>query len=322
MAKDKKVLMGDEITLEQWLSFMKEKPKDIQFEDYMLPSEAIKNEFISNIHTYDEHDIRRILMRFLDFTGLLGSDRINMMLLLKLLKDNKEEANQLVETSSYHRRLAQVAHSGGKLSLYGDIQWVIDLLPDSPRDALNVIGAFLTIHIIHLPDGRIHGLSDAESIIRARYFDAKTDNSVLYSLDPTEFEHVVEALYHEMGYSTKMTKATHDGGRDIIADKIQPGSKEHIVISCKRVRATVEPADYREIMAVVEDEKATKGAVVTTSDFSSEAHQYAKRNPRIELIGQEDLQKMLNEYLGTTWNAHLVFYINQSKQRHPKENRV
>ena len=33
-----KVLTGDDISFEQWLAFMKDRPKDVQFEDYMFPS--------------------------------------------------------------------------------------------------------------------------------------------------------------------------------------------------------------------------------------------------------------------------------------------
>lgn len=314
--------MGDEITLLQWLAYMKHKPNGIQFEDYMLPSDKIKNEFIANIHGYDEQEIQHILRRFLDFSGHLGSDRTNMDLFLQLLKDDKEKASELIKKNPYYRRMALVARSGGKLPLYDSILWVLDLLPSSPRDAINVITAFSAIHLSHLPDGRIHGLFDVEDIIRARYFASKTDHSVLYSLSPSEFEHVIESLYYEMGYSTKMTKVTHDGGRDVIADKTQPGSKEHLVISCKKLIDNVEPADYREIMFAVEDEKATKGIVVTTSDFSTEAYKAARRNPRLELIGQDSLQRMLNEHLGATWSAHLSFYISQSQKRHPKEERV
>lgn len=317
-----KVLTGDDISFEQWLAFMKDKPKDVQFEDYMFPSEAIKDSFIANIHQYSEEDVRRILVSFLDFSGPLGADHWNMQNFLEVLRNDKERAVKLIETSPYYRRMAQVARSGGKVPLYDSIMWALDLLPHSPRDALNVIAAFLHIHIIHLPDGRIHGLSDAESIIRARYFDAKTDRSVLYSLTPTEFEHVVEALYHEMGYSTKMTKKSHDKGRDVIADKTRAGSKEHLVISCKRLKDNVEPADYREIMSSVDRERATKGVVIATSGFSRQAHKEADESPRMELIDQDDLQKMLNEHFGPTWSAHLDRYIDDSQERHPDEDRI
>jgi restriction system protein len=228
----------------------------------------------------------------------------------------------MIADNPYYKRLLQSVISKGKVPLYDSIQWILELLPEYPRDALNVISAFSSIHIGHLPDGRIHGLSDAESIIRARYFDAQVDTSVLYSLIPTEFEHVVEDLYYKMGYKTRMTKASYDGGRDVIASRTEAGKKEHIVISCKRVRETVEPVDYREIFAPIEDEKATKGVVVTTSDFSPEAYKLAKRNPRFELINQIELQKLLNEFLGADWSNHLSYSIQSSQDRHPRGSRA
>ena len=103
----------------------------------------------------------------------------------------------------------------------------MDLRPLSPREALDALEAYLDAHIMYLPDGRIHGLSNAMAILRTRYFstDDTVANSILFSLKPTDFEHLVESLYFEIGYLTEMTKPSHDGGRDIIATKNEPGQE-------------------------------------------------------------------------------------------------
>lgn len=314
--------MGSDISYEDWLQYMVVPPKSVLFEHYMFPNEEIKSAFISNIGKHSEEIISIVLHKFLCFSGPLGSDYFNMEYLVQVLKDNKESPEKAIINNPYNKRLLQYAATKGKIPLYESIQWVLDLLPAHPRDALNVISAFLSIHLGHLPDGRIHGLFDAESIIRARYFDAQVDKSVLYSLTPTEFEHVVEDLYYKMGYKTRMTKASYDGGRDVIATSSESGKKEHIIISCKRLMDNVKPADYREIFAPVEDEKATKGVVVTTSDFSPEAYKLAKRNPRFELINRNELQKLLNEYSGSNWSDNLDACIRSSQDRHPKSERL
>lgn len=53
-----------------------------------------------------------------------------------------------------------------------------------------------------------------------------------------------------------------------------------------------------------------------------QARKYEKRNPRIELINQQELQGLLNEYMGTNWSAHLIHAIQESQKRHPAEKRV
>lgn len=113
------------------------------------------------------------------------------------------------------------------------------MLPAAPSNALNIIDGFSKLYLAALPDGRIHALFDADAIIRARYFDKRVDKSILYSLSPEEFEHIVEVLYYSMGYETKMTKKSHDGGRDIIISKYDTGKREKSVISCKRLKKCV-----------------------------------------------------------------------------------
>jgi len=288
----------------------------------MVPSDRIRDEFIEGIHSYNEELVKDILCRFLNFGPLLGADKWELEFLVKQLKDDKKDALERIKKSPYQRRLLGYLLSKGKFPVYDSILWVIDLLPSSPREALNVIDAYSHMHLGHLPDGRIHGLFDAEKIIRARYFDAQTDTSVLYSLTPDEFEHVVEALYHQMGYKTKMTKKSHDGGRDVIVTNSNPAKKEKNVVSCKRVKDTVKLAQVREVFAPIEDEKATKGTLVTTSDFSSDAYKLEKANPRLELINQVKFQRLLNEHFGTNWSAHLDFYIKESQKRHPDAKRI
>jgi hypothetical protein len=44
---------------------------------------------------------------------------------------------------------------------------VLDLLPDHPVQALAVLDAYFRANAQFFPDGRSHGISDAEAIIRA-----------------------------------------------------------------------------------------------------------------------------------------------------------
>jgi len=217
------------------------------------------------------------------------------------IKNDKEKFKKDISSSPHYRNVFGNMLTKGRKPTYPDISWIIDLLPDHPRDALNVIDAFGKVHLYTLPDGRIHGLFDAQSIIRARYFDKTLDRSVLYSLSPTDFEHIVESLYHEKDYSIKMTKRSHDGGRDLIISKNDTTEKEKSVVSCKRLKGTVPIDDVRNILGVASFEKATKAILVTTSIFSEDSKKMEKSDSRLELIDFEQLQKALNKYLGANW---------------------
>lgn len=166
---------------------------------------------------------------FLVPTGALGSDEHQMETLEYALKNDPAIAERLLK-SSYYQKLLYAIITGSYESIREGITWIVELLPHSPRAALEALKAYTQVHIMYLPDGRIWGLGDATAIIRAHYFstDKKVATSVLNSLKPIDLEHLVESLYHAMGFLTKMTKPSHDGGVDIIAEKKEPGRREKI----------------------------------------------------------------------------------------------
>jgi restriction system protein len=322
---DKTILMGKDLTLERWLELMEKRPEDVVFESYQFPTNEIKEQFLANISKYSEKDITRILNAFLLPLGsFLGSDRHSLDHYARLLREEPEELKRLIQKVPYYRRMYLYVSSQGKIPVRDGISWVMDLLPFSPREALDALDAYLHAHIYALPDGRIHGLSDAMAILRTRYFstDDKLSTSVLNSLKPIELEHLVEAIYYKLGYVTQMTKPSHDGGRDIIAMKDEPGKKEKNLIQCKRWQNAVGVEDVRALLGVVSHERATKGTLVTTSRFSPDAKKMAKEEPRIELIARKPLQRLLTEHFGEFWVTNTDFLLSESLRRHPLDKRA
>jgi restriction system protein len=53
--------------------------------------------------------------------------------------------------------------------------------------------------------------------ISTRILRAKDSSLDLLSIDPVEFEHLIANLLVRMGLETQLTKASHDGGIDIVA---------------------------------------------------------------------------------------------------------
>lgn len=320
--KKKKLLLLD-VTLEQWLELMEKRPKNVDFFHFQFPTDEIREQFLANIFNYSEKTITEILNSFLDVGAYLASDDSSYNHLERLMEDDPEEATRLLKEVPYYQRLLAYVASRGRTPLREGITWIIDLLPSSPREALDALEAYFQVHGLYLPDGRIHGLSDAMAILRTRYFstDETVANSILFSLNPIDFEHLAESLYVRMGYRTEMTKSSHDGGRDIIATKNEPGKKEKILIQCKRWQNVVSVEDVRALLGVVTHEKATKGTLITTSHFSPDANTFANENPSIELISFKPLQHLLSEHFGQLWITHTDHLLLTSKKRHPLNQR-
>jgi restriction system protein len=193
--------------------------------------------------------------------------------------------------------------------------WVIDLLPHFPNEALRGLDAYFLANCQFLPDSYLTAFGDWTSIIRAKYIDAEVPQDIFMNLQPKEFELIVAELYQEMGYETKLTKSSYDGGVDIIAEKKKTGKKEILYIQCKRYTNNVGVRPVRELLGVISDSKATKAAMITCSDFSREAKKFASSNPRIELINMKELTKLLNLHLGILWTVKAEKYFMKQKQK-------
>lgn len=320
---DKQYLLGDDIsTLDQWFDLMEKRPQDIGFEHYKFPTDALRQQFITHIFTYPEKTVKNIIQSFLPPEGTLTSDLWNIRFFLRELKEDPEHAKKLLETSYYQKAVRYIV-SKGKTSMREGITWIMDLLPTSPRTALDALNAYEKAHLPFLPDGRQLGLYDAQTLIRARYFstDKEIVASVFNSLNPIDLEHLVETLYYTLGFTTRMTKRTHDEGVDIIATREEPGKRERNLIQCKKTINVVGISEVLQLLGAVTDKKATKGTLITTSHFSPDAKKKAGENSSIELIAREELQQLLSEYLGQYWIIHTDALLHGSQKRHPLDSR-
>jgi restriction system protein len=311
---DKEVVDVTTYSLEEWLELIESKEsKDLLFIDYMFPNEEIREEYLETINNRNEEEVVFLLRKFLITSGYMGSDKFSLEYLNECARNNKDQFKKLIKIE-YYRRLLRSYIS--KTPPWEGNTWVIDLLPHEPRYAINALHAYLVAHIQQLPDGRMQGLQDAIAIIRAKFIDESHPTEIFNDIDPYQFEHIIEALYNEMGYTTTMTKKTHDGGKDIIAEGKEIGKREKILIQCKKQGKNVNVETTRALLGVVSDSKATKGVLVTTAEFTPDSKKLADQNSRIELIGNFNLQKLMNEYFGPKWSTHIDYIISESIKRH------
>lgn len=105
----------------------------------------------------------------------------------------------------------------------------------------------------------------------------------LMDLTPGEFEALVSNLFTQMGLETKLTRASRDGGVDAVAFDKRPILGGKVVIQAKRYRHTVGVSAVRDLYGTMMNEGASKGIVVTTSGYGSDAYAFANDKP-LELI--------------------------------------
>jgi len=120
----------------------------------------------------------------------------------------------------------------------------------------------------------------------------------LDALTGTDFEQVITLLLDRMGFHTEVTKASGDGGIDIVAHLEKPIVGGRYLIQCKRfdTASQVGAPLVREFYgAVVADRKAIKGIFVTTSTFTAQAREFAQALP-LELIDGNQLKILLEQY--------------------------
>lgn len=301
------------LSLNEWLDlFALEKRKKFAFIDYEFPTDLMRQQYLDSVQNRSEDKVIDLLRNFLIPSGSLGADESAFQWLMYNLEHNKEQFEKLMRSEHCKRLMKGIVNP--KNPIWEGNTWVIDLLPHYPKVALDALNAYFLAHIQFLPDGRYEGLQDAMAIIRAKFIQ-KPKSTLLSSLDPYQFEHVIDALYSEMGYATTLTRRTYDEGRDIIAVKEKAAEKERVLIQCKKKKNNVGIEATRALLGVVSHEKANKGVLASATGFTPTAKRFQNENPILELLGNDDIQILLNTYFGPQWPKNIDYIISQSMKK-------
>ncbi|MGB7555855.1 MAG: restriction endonuclease [Candidatus Korobacteraceae bacterium] len=128
--------------------------------------------------------------------------------------------------------------------------------------------------------------------------NAQTANfGSLEHMSGVDFERLVTVLLARMDFRAEMTKTTGDGGIDIVAVLDTPITGGKYLFQCKRYAPDnlIGAATIREFYGAVTAERAVKGIVITTSDFTTQAREFAER-VGVELISLGGLRKLLAQF--------------------------
>lgn len=126
------------------------------------------------------------------------------------------------------------------------------------------------------------------------------DPQALRQIDRRLFEELVAEIFEGFGYKVELTAKTKDGGRDVIAVGMPDHIQVKYLIECKRPDPgnAIGVGIVRQLLGVVEDERATKGILVATTYFSPDAKALEARNKwRLELKEYEQIVEWIARYI-------------------------
>lgn len=147
---------------------------------------------------------------------------------------------------------------------------------------------------------KLHGMAPVAPIMRIEREDARfiessevaknIDGSTnIAAMDWQEFEHLVRELFEKefavAGGEVRVTRASRDAGVDAIIFDPDPIRGGKIVVQAKRYTNTVGVDAVRDLYGTTINEGATKGILITTSDYGPDAYAFAKDKPMVLLSG-------------------------------------
>ena len=107
-----------------------------------------------------------------------------------------------------------------------------------------------------------------------------------------QFEYFVAHLLKCMGYFSRVTQASGDGGVDIIAHRDELGFEPPIIkVQCKQVLSTIGRPEVQQLHGAIE--RGEHGLFVTLGSFSADARTFERTKPNLRLIDGEALIELV-----------------------------
>lgn len=157
---------------------------------------------------------------------------------------------------------------------------------------------------------KLHTITPVAPIIKMDKEDKRFISSydVIAELDDSEnlalmnwedFEHLIREIFEkeftQNGGEVKVTQSSRDGGVDAIAFDPDPIRGGKIIIQAKRYTNIVGVSAVRDLYGTVVNEGATKGILVTTSNYGADAYNFAKDKP-LTLLNGSNLLHLLEKH--------------------------
>lgn len=195
------------------------------------------------------------------------------------------------------------------------VQWLKHLPREEfSQEALYEIGSFITLFAVrNNKDEFLDQLGGAPKSSRAESADTRQDDVAVSravaqqaeetaqdfvirqlksAIDAYQFEHFVAHLLKCMGYHTRVTPKSGDGGVDVIAHRDELGFEPPIIkVQCKQVTDPVGRPQVTQLLGNVE--AGEHGLFVTLGSFSKDARELDRSKPNLRLVDGEQLVDLI-----------------------------
>ncbi len=120
----------------------------------------------------------------------------------------------------------------------------------------------------------------------------------LLGMDWYRFESLIRELFASMGMDVEIVQSSRDHGFDAMAYvRTNAIHRAEYVIQARRYGHAVPAETVRALAGAVEEKRATRGFLVTTSWFGAASRAFATANNRLQLIDGAELKHLLSECL-------------------------
>lgn len=171
----------------------------------------------------------------------------------------------------------------------------------TPRECLTYLNALVSHHphlveaVTPVRDFDLARFAFTKSVDVVAEMDSRTD---LTAITPTEFEHFVRQLLEARGLKGWTTDRTGDDGVDAVVLNTDPIIGGLTIVQAKKYTRVLGVNHIRELVGAMDEKRAGRAVLITTSWFSSGCWTKAAENGRVELIDGSGLRALAQEHLG------------------------
>jgi restriction system protein len=177
----------------------------------------------------------------------------------------------------------------------------LNLRDVTPEKCLTRLNALVSRHphavepVTPVRDFDLARYSFVESVDVVAGLDSRSD---LTKMTPTEFEHFVRQLFEARGLEGWTTDRVGDDGVDAVVVNRDPIVGGLTIVQAKKYTRVLGVNHIRELVGAMDEKRAGRGILVTTSWFASGCWTKATENGRVELIDGPRLRWLCQEHLG------------------------
>ena len=121
-----------------------------------------------------------------------------------------------------------------------------------------------------------------------------------FKLTGGQFEMVMQEIYSRLGYQVERTKATRDGGKDLIIRKNEPVGDLIYYVECKKYAPNrpIGVGIVREFKCTIDTDSVNGGIIATTSHFAKGARNFILNNNfdcKVKMHDGAVIKRLLNQ---------------------------